>query len=122
MAAFPQHRRIDQFLILFYYLNLFDFRWGETDSCTLLLTPSAELYIISKVSGGHGLIAEIPSQGWSQSTPVPLASNTHLDGVTSTHGDPLGGDISPDGKEILIKVRDQVLHYTISAGSDIIRK
>ncbi|XP_045191172.1 uncharacterized protein LOC123547991 [Mercenaria mercenaria] len=93
------------------------YSWGEVDAETLMLTPDAEMYIVSKVDGGKGLIAHIPSSGWGSSQPVQLHSNQRLD-VTSTHNDPVGGDISPDGQEVLIKVRDHVLHYNMNGSKD----
>ncbi|XP_060551518.1 uncharacterized protein LOC132713071 [Ruditapes philippinarum] len=93
------------------------YSWGEINAETLMVTPEAELYIVSKVHGGKGLIAHIPGSGWGSNSPIQLNSSHRLD-VTTTHNDPLGGDISPDGQEVLIKVRNYVLHYNTNGSKD----
>ena len=68
-----------------------------------MVDPSANLFIISKVSNGQGTIALLPNSAWGSGSRV-FISSTALVNVESGSNDPVGGDISPDGNEVLVKV------------------
>ncbi|KAL3888474.1 hypothetical protein ACJMK2_000841 [Sinanodonta woodiana] len=95
------------------------FTWNAQDCDTLMVDPSGEVYIISNVNGGKGLIAHIPRSGWDSGSTVHVNSNTHLS-ISTSHPDPLGGDISPSGDEILVKTRESVLFWDMNGSKDYV--
>ena len=68
-----------------------------------MVDPQANVYIVSKVDDGRGVVFQLPSSAWGTGQKVQISS-TALIHAPSTHHDPVGGDISPNGKEVLIKV------------------
>ncbi|KAK3602252.1 hypothetical protein CHS0354_034489 [Potamilus streckersoni] len=84
-----------------------------------MVDPSGEVYIISKVDGGKGLIAHVPSSGWNSGNTVQVNSNAYLS-ISTTHRDPVGGDISPSGDEILVKIRESVLYWDMNGSKDYV--
>ena len=78
-----------------------------------MVTPDAELYVISKDDHADAVIGLIPSSGWDTGSRVPITRTGHLNGVRTSHKDPRGGDISPDGNEILIKTAENILYYSM---------
>jgi hypothetical protein len=83
------------------------FSWDQTDCETLMVDPAANLYIVSKVQNGHGTIAKLPQSAWGTSTRVDVSSTAHIN-IHSSKTDPVGGDISFDGTEVLIKVCNNI--------------
>lgn len=79
------------------------------------MDPHGEMYIISKVQGGAGAIAHLPSTAWGAANAVPLTILGHLT-FTTSHPDPVGGDISPDGTEILVKTHKHMYYWKLSDG------
>ena len=68
-----------------------------------MVDPQANVYIVSRVDDGRGILFQLPSSAWGTGQKV-LISSTAVIYAPSTHHDPVGGDISPNGKEVLIKV------------------
>ncbi|KAK3602251.1 hypothetical protein CHS0354_034488 [Potamilus streckersoni] len=95
------------------------FTWDAEDCETLMVDPKGEIYIISKVVGGKGLIAHIPSSGFDSGKTVHVSSSAYLS-ISTSHPDPVGGDISPSGDEILIKTRDSVLYWDMNGSNDYV--
>ncbi|XP_046575903.1 uncharacterized protein LOC124283913 [Haliotis rubra] len=95
-------------------LDQLHFRWGEPDCECVMVDPAGNTYVVSKVHGGRGLIAKLPSYGWGGTT-VDAGPSQRVP-ITSTHNDPNGCDISPDGKEMLIKARDAVYYWAVPNG------
>jgi len=52
-----------------------------------MITPERDLYVISNVQGGHGLVAKVPSNSWDSDDMVPLSSTSHF-AMDSTYADP----------------------------------
>ena len=83
------------------------YSWSESDCETLMVDPKGEVYLISKNHNGRGVLFHLPSTAWAKP-----GSHSHRVHVTSTvavptpssHPDPVAGDISPDGNEVLVKV------------------
>ncbi|KAK6188994.1 hypothetical protein SNE40_005054 [Patella caerulea] len=96
----------------------FHFTWNEPDCETVMVTPNEDIYVVSKVDGGNGLIAKFSNDGWTKGTTAKIVASARLS-QTSSHNDPVGGDISADGKEMLIKYRDHVYYWDTSDGDYI---
>ncbi|KAK3766704.1 hypothetical protein RRG08_055811, partial [Elysia crispata] len=88
------------------------------DAESLFITPDARLFIISKVYTGRAMIAQLPDSGWGSTVTLDLA-NTGIMKVTTTHRDPQGADLSPDGKELLLVAEDEVFYYSVPDGEFI---
>ncbi|XP_053406359.1 uncharacterized protein LOC123565368 [Mercenaria mercenaria] len=95
----------------------YKYNWTETAADTLMVDNDANMYVISNVLGGRGEIAKLPSHDWGQKFPVEIDSGAFFS-MTSTHHDPAGGDISPDGTEVLVKNRNHI-YYWAPADGDI---
>lgn len=65
-----------------------------------MVDPHADIYIVSKVDGGHGKMVKLPSSAWGSSHTTSVNGGIHLNGIHSTRNDPTGGDISPTGYEV----------------------
>ena len=77
--------------------------WNQPDCETLMVDPQANVYIVSRVDDGRGVLFQLPNSAWGTGQKVQISS-TAVIYAPSTHHDPVGGDISPNGKEVLIKV------------------
>ena len=69
-----------------------------------MVDPHAEVYIVSKVHGGHGKMVKLTSNDWGSSHTVSVSGGIHLNGIHSSRNDPVGGDISPTGYEVNILI------------------
>ena len=77
--------------------------WNQPDCETLMVDPQANVYIVSRVDDGRGILFQLPNTAWGTGQKVQISSSAVIY-APSTHHDPVGGDISPNGKEVLIKV------------------
>ncbi|XP_033763422.1 uncharacterized protein LOC117344702 [Pecten maximus] len=94
------------------------FTWNPPglDADTLMVDPQGVLYVITKAPNGHGQVGAIPPHSWTDSdTPVHFTNTLTLPITTSDPG-PLGGDISKDGRKILIKTSNQILYWYVPIG------
>ncbi|XP_046575879.1 uncharacterized protein LOC124283886 [Haliotis rubra] len=96
------------------YLDKLQYRWSEKESECLMVDPAGNAYVVSRVQGGHGLMAKLPSFGWAGKA-VDVTVTSRLS-TTTAHHDPLGCDISPDGKAMLIKAKDDIYYYSVPDG------
>ncbi|XP_059158936.1 uncharacterized protein LOC131942968 [Physella acuta] len=95
------------------------FSWSEQDAETLMIAPDGRLFIISKVHGGQGAIAQLPSSAWGQGrVSLDMAQTAKLK-LSTTNNDPQGGDISPDGREMLIVAEQNVYYFSVPSGDYI---
>lgn len=78
-----------------------------------MVDPRGEIYIVSKVQGGKGKIGHIPNSYWNTNLVAQITHLTTIGIPTSTHPDPVAGDISPNGHEVLIKTRDNVYYWYV---------
>jgi hypothetical protein len=69
-----------------------------------MVENNGEIYVVSNVLGGKGLMAHLPASGWGSTTPVNATASVRLN-ITTHHHDPGAGDISPDRTQLLIKTR-----------------
>ena len=92
-------------------------RWGEEDAESLMIDPDGDLYVISKVHGGRGLLAKLPRGGWGAVHPVTIPTNdTAILRLHTSRNDPQGADISPWGGELLVKAEEEVYYYRVPDG------
>ncbi|XP_060066345.1 uncharacterized protein LOC132546640 [Ylistrum balloti] len=89
------------------------FRWvpQQQDCETLMVDPQRNIYLISKVDDGQGRVGVINSSAWD--TPATTVYLTDLITLPLSTGstDPTGGDISPNGRDILIQTHHQVFYW-----------
>merc|ERR1711879_194879 len=62
------------------------FSWTELDAETLMVTPNGQLYVVSKIDTGRGMIAQIPDSAWG-STIVLDMGKTGILKIETTHHD-----------------------------------
>lgn len=102
-------------------LDTYTFTWAEDDAESLMIDPSGDLYIISKVHGGDALFAKLPRSGWSSAHPVHVGVHDSVRlGLRTSHNDPQGADLSPDGRYLLVKTEESVVVYEFSAAQDYV--
>ena len=99
----------------FSMLNQFVFRWSETDCETLLVDPLGEMYIVSKIKGQAAKAAHVPKSAFESGTTVALTNIVLLSFHTSNN-DPTGGDLSPNGHEILMVSHHKMYYWTVTNG------
>ncbi|XP_069107995.1 uncharacterized protein [Argopecten irradians] len=92
--------------------DMIHFSWSESNCETIMVGRDAEIYLISKVAHGRGKFFHIPKSNWGRSSTVHVSSLATLDSYSSRNG-PVGGDISPNGHEVIIKMLDYVLFWYI---------
>ncbi|XP_069134161.1 uncharacterized protein [Argopecten irradians] len=90
------------------------FSWNEEESQALMVDPQANVYLISNVRSGRGMVVKLP-QVWGQAVPTPVSSSTFLP-ILTTHHDPTAADISPDGKRLLVKAKSHVFYWSVPDG------
>nr|KAI8732718.1 CAunnamed protein product [Biomphalaria glabrata] len=96
------------------------FTWTEQDAETLMISPDARLFIVSKVNGGHAKLAQIPSSAWNSNNVVRLdMSHTATLRISTSSNDPQGGDISPDGMSMLLVGEHDIYFYSVTDGDYI---
>ena len=80
---------------------------------------NGNVYLVGYERGGNSKIYLLPENTWDIDSHVPtvLTSSVRIGLNTSTEKNPVAGDISPDGKEILIKTKHQVYHWTFTSGN-----
>ena len=96
------------------------FSWEGPDCETLMITPAGQLYVVSKVKQQKAKIAQLPMSAWGgPRVALDMSQTAEVDVITS-HNDPQGGDISPDGTEMLLVFEEEV-YYLFSADGDFVK-
>lgn len=87
-----------------------------------MVDPSGNVILISKVEGGRGQVGVIPSEAFNTSQEFPLY-NTYNITISLTlnipetdNVDPLGGDISPNGREVVLRTHHKIYYWMVSNG------
>ncbi|CAL1539123.1 unnamed protein product [Lymnaea stagnalis] len=97
------------------------FSWTEVDAETLMMSPSGQLFIMSKVDGGQAKVAEIPAAAWNRDSVTLLdMSKTAVLKINTNSNDPQGGDISPDGKNVIL-IGEHGIYYLSVTNNDYIK-
>ena len=77
--------------------------WDQSDCETIMVDPHANVYLVSKALNANGYLFKVPKSAWNSGHRVHITTLGHVP-ANSTHHDPVGGDISRDGNEVLVKV------------------
>ncbi|CAG2224384.1 unnamed protein product [Mytilus edulis] len=89
------------------------FSWDQHDCETVMVDPNGEVYVVSKVSAGHhAKFVHLPKSAWGAHHHVYVNDGVYLSITTNAH-DPVGGDISPAGNEILLKTYGRVNYWSV---------
>jgi len=89
------------------------FSWSEPDAESLFITPDGHLYVISKVDTGRAMLAAIPDSAWGDNHVVLNENNSGVLKLFTTHHDPQGASLSPDGTELLLVGEEGCWYYSI---------
>ncbi|XP_076461681.1 uncharacterized protein LOC143294136 [Babylonia areolata] len=102
-------------------VDTYKFTWSEDDAESLMIDQAGDLYIISKVHGGDALFAKLPPNGWGSAVGVKVGHHDTVRlGLQTTHNDPQGADLSPDGRNMLVKTEEGLLLYQFSSSMDYV--
>ncbi|XP_062595957.1 uncharacterized protein LOC134257346 [Saccostrea cucullata] len=91
------------------------YTWSEKESGTLMVDPKGEVYLIGYICSGRGMISNLPKSAWGSPNPVNIDSSQFLP-IHTDHNDPVSGDISMDGSELLIKSKYHIFYWKIKGG------
>jgi len=92
--------------------------WDESDCETLMVDNHADVYVVSKRHYGNGKIFQLPKSAWGNQNAVHLYNGVTVPVSTTSYG-PVGGDISPNGEEVLLKTYGHVYYWHVASGSNI---
>lgn len=92
------------------------FSWDQENCETLMVDPRGQVYVISKVQGGLGKFVQLPSTAWGRSDRTHVHDGVYLT-VRTKNENPTGGDISPDGREMLVKTYGSVFYWYVPDGN-----
>lgn len=95
--------------------SVLHFRWDQHDCETIMVAPDADIYLVSKTTHSHdSKVFRVAKTAWgnSNSNPLYISSNTHL-AFYSQGPSPVGGDISPNGNEVLLKTYGHVYYWSV---------
>lgn len=91
------------------------YTWSEDESQTLMVDPNGEVYLIGVIYSGRGMVSHLPASAWGSSTPANIETTQFLP-IHTHHHDPVSGDISRDGTELLIKSKSNIFYWKIENG------
>lgn len=82
-----------------------------------MVDPSGDVILISKVQGGRGQVGIIPSEAFNTShSSYNITSSLTLNIPKTDNVDPLGGDISPNGREVVLRTHHKIYYWMVSNG------
>eukprot|EP00105_Crassostrea_gigas_P031485 XP_011454195.1 PREDICTED: uncharacterized protein LOC105347025 [Crassostrea gigas] len=91
------------------------YTWDALDCETLMVDPTGNVVLISKVHGGIGQVAKIPASAFTTGGTYQISSSTTLRIPPTTHKDPVGGDISPNGQEVLLRTHNSLYYWRVDS-------
>jgi hypothetical protein len=83
-----------------------------------MVDTQGEVYLIGNIYSGRGMVSHLPTSAWGNSTPVNIDTTQFLP-IHTHHHDPVSGDISPDGTQLLIKSKSNIFFWKID-GDDVL--
>ncbi|KAL4231294.1 hypothetical protein ACF0H5_008874 [Mactra antiquata] len=93
------------------------FSWDQHDCETVMVDPKGEVYVVSKVGAGHhAKVVHLPSYAWGSHQRVYVNDGVYVS-FTASSNSPVGGDISPDGREVLMKTYGHVYYWSVPDGN-----
>ncbi|XP_076091473.1 uncharacterized protein LOC143063297 [Mytilus galloprovincialis] len=91
------------------------FSWTEHDCETIMIDPQGEIYLVSKNTGVPAKAAHVPSSAWNNPDITNLTDLVTMSFHTE-YPDPTGGDISPNGTEVVIISVDNLYYWNVMKG------
>lgn len=89
------------------------FTWTEIDCEIIMVDPEGEIYLVSKNTGIPGKVVHVPSYAWNNVSKINLTDLISLSFHTGKP-DPTGGDISPNGTEVVIISIDNLYYWHVA--------
>ncbi|XP_061177716.1 uncharacterized protein LOC133186497 [Saccostrea echinata] len=89
------------------------YEWNVIDAETLMVDPNGNVILITKVHGGLGQIGIIPSSAFLSTSTYQITRSSTLNIPPTTHNDPVGGDISPNGREVLLRTHNTIYYWRV---------
>lgn len=80
-----------------------------------MIDPSGNVILVSKVHGGIGQVGMIPASAFQSSATYRISTSTTLNIPQTTHNDPVGGDISPNGREVLLRTHNSLFYWRVDS-------
>ncbi len=78
-----------------------------------MIDPTGQLYVVSKTKGRGGRLARLPASAWGTGARAALdMSQAAVLQVVTSHNDPQGGDISPDGSALALVYEEDVYYFS----------
>ncbi|XP_062595958.1 uncharacterized protein LOC134257347 [Saccostrea cucullata] len=91
------------------------YTWSEDESQTLMVDPQGEVYLVGNIYSGRGMVSHLPKSAWGSPNIVNIDTTQFLP-IHTHHHDPVSGDISMDGSELLIKTKSNIFYWKIDGG------
>ncbi|KAL4227264.1 hypothetical protein ACF0H5_012710 [Mactra antiquata] len=95
------------------------YNWTAKSSGTIMVDEEANVFVIAEGVGLHNMIVQLPSAAWGSPTAVFVQSDSMYGIAQYSKKGPLGGDISADGKEILVKDYYNIYYYSRNAEENV---
>ncbi|KAH3855622.1 uncharacterized protein LOC127871059 [Dreissena polymorpha] len=93
-----------------------EFSWDQHDCETIMVDNKANVYVVSKVNAGqYPKLVRLPHRAWGTKHRVKVDEGVYLS-LKATRHDPVGGDISRDGREVLLKTHHHVYYWYVPDG------
>ncbi|XP_052772654.1 uncharacterized protein LOC128211679 [Mya arenaria] len=91
------------------------FSWDQNNCETLMVDPKGEVYVLSKVGTGgkHPKLVHLPDSAWTAHHRVQVNEGIM---IPHTHTF-VGGDISPNGQEVLVKDHSHIYYWHVNNGN-----
>ncbi|XP_046547171.1 uncharacterized protein LOC124257196 [Haliotis rubra] len=90
----------------------YHYTWNHPVSEALIVDASGNVYVLSEASGTGSTLGQLPSSGWTSGSPTAVKTVLTLPISTANKG-PLAADISPDGKQLLIKSLHHIYEWSM---------
>ncbi|KAK3088298.1 hypothetical protein FSP39_017222, partial [Pinctada imbricata] len=90
------------------------FRWDQNDCETIMVSPGADVYLISKDQSRRSKLVKLPSTTWGSGERVNVTQGIFLP-FDSPYGGPVAGDISVNG-EVLVKYYLKLYYWNTTNG------
>ncbi|XP_048728493.2 uncharacterized protein LOC125646303 [Ostrea edulis] len=91
------------------------YEWNVVDCETIMVDPSGNVILISKVDGGNGQIGKIPAAAFQNNAIYQIPKSAILNIPWTSHYDPVGGDISPNGREVLLRTHNSLFYWRVDS-------
>ncbi|XP_052092965.1 uncharacterized protein LOC127729270 [Mytilus californianus] len=91
------------------------FSWTEQNCEIIMVDPKGDIYLVSKTTGVPAKAVYVPSSAWNNPDITNLTDLVSMSFHTE-HPDPTGGDISPNGTEMVIISVDNLYYWNVTDG------